>query len=67
MWYDRYQGLAWSAAVGRYRQLAARDGMFAMTFKLVMSAEKNWRRHRDLERLAKVISGATFHDGTEVK
>jgi len=43
------------------------DGMLAMIFKLGMSAEKNWRRLRGFEWLAKVIDGVTFRDGIEVQ
>jgi len=38
-----------------------------MIFKSGMSAEKNWRRLRGFERLAKVINGVQFRDGIEVQ
>ena len=38
-----------------------------MIFNLGMSAEKNWRRLRGFEWLAKVISGVKFRDGIEVQ
>jgi putative transposase len=43
------------------------DGMLAMIFKLGMSAEKNWRRLRGFQWLAKVIEGVKFRDGIEVQ
>lgn len=43
------------------------DGMLAMIFKLGQSAEKNWRRLRGFQWLAKVISGVKFRDGIEVQ
>lgn len=51
----------------RTKGCLTRDGMLAMIFKLGMSAEKNWRRLRGFESLAKVISGAQFRDGIEVQ
>ena len=51
----------------RTKGCLTRDGMLSMIFKLGMSAEKNWRRLRGFERLAKVISGVTFRDGIEVQ
>lgn len=44
-----------------------RDGMLHMIFKLGECAEKNWRRLRGFDYLAKVISGVTFRDGIEEK
>jgi putative transposase len=44
-----------------------RDGMLSMIVKLGMSAEKNWRRLRGFEWLAKVINGVKFRDGIEVQ
>jgi len=51
----------------RTKGCLTRDGMLAMIFKLGMSAEKNWRRLRGFEWLAKVIDGVTFRDGIEVQ
>ena len=51
----------------RTKGCLTRDGMLAMIFKLGMSAEKNWRRLRGFEWLAKVISGVKFRDGIEVQ
>jgi hypothetical protein len=41
--------------------------MLSMIFKLGMSAEKNWRRLRGFQQLAKVIDGVKFRDGIEVQ
>jgi len=35
-------------------------------FKLGQCAEKNWRRQRGFNYLAKVITGVKFRDGIEV-
>jgi len=43
-----------------------RDGMLHMMFKLGQCAEKNWRRLRGFNFLAKVITGVRFKDGVEV-
>jgi transposase-like protein len=51
----------------RTKGCLTRDGMLAMIFKLAMSAEKNWRRLRGFEWLAKVIGGTKFKDGVEVQ
>lgn len=56
----------------RHRTRAAkgcvsRDSMLQMIFKLGMCAEKNWRRLRGFDYLAKVIKGVKFKDGNEVK
>ncbi len=51
----------------RTKGCLTRDGMLSMIFKLGMSAEKNWRRLRGFERLAKVINGVQFRDGIEVQ
>jgi len=51
----------------RTKGCLTRDGMLSMIFKLGMSAEKNWRRLRGFEWLAKVINGAQFRDGIEVQ
>ena len=40
--------------------------MLYMMFKLGQCAEKKWRRLRDLDYLAKVITGIKFKDGVEV-
>jgi transposase-like protein len=50
----------------RTKGCLTRDGMLSMIFKLGMSAEKNWRRLRGFEWLAKVINGVKFRDGIEV-
>ena len=51
----------------RTKGCLTRDGMLSMIFKLGMSAEKNWRRLRGFEWLAKVINGVPFRDGIEVQ
>jgi len=51
----------------RTKGCLTRDGMLSMIFKLGMSAEKNWRRLRGFEWLAKVIDGVKFSDGIEVQ
>jgi len=51
----------------RTKGCLTRDGMLSMIFKLGMSAEKNWRRLRGFEWLAKVINGVKFRDGVEVQ
>jgi len=51
----------------RTKGCLTRDGMLSMIFKLGMSAEKNWRRLRGFQWLAKVISGVKFRDGIEVQ
>ena len=43
-----------------------RDSMLHMMFKLGQCAEKNWRRQRGLNYLAKAITGVKFRDGIEV-
>ncbi len=43
-----------------------RDGMLHMMFKLGQCAEKNWRKLRGFDYLAKVIEGVKFSDGIEV-
>jgi hypothetical protein len=40
--------------------------MLHMMFKLGQCAEKNWRRLRGFNYLAKVITGVKFKDGIEV-
>jgi transposase-like protein len=44
----------------------SRDGMLHMMFKLGQCAEKHWRRLREFDYLAKVITGVRFKDGIEV-
>ena len=44
-----------------------RQTMLAMAYKLGMSAEKNWRRLRGFDHLAKVITGVKFKDGIEIE
>ena len=51
----------------RSKGCLSRDGMLHMTFKLGECAEKNWRRLRGFDYLAKVINGVKFRDGEEVK
>jgi putative transposase len=51
----------------RTKGCLTRDGMLSMIFKLGMSAEKNWRRLRGFQWLAKVIEGVKFRDGIEVQ
>ena len=50
----------------RTKGCLTRDGMLAMIYKLGMAAERNWRRLRAFQWLAKVIDGTTFRDGIEV-
>ena len=50
----------------RSRGCLTRDGMLHMMFKLGQCAQKNWRRLRGFDDLAKVITGVTFNDGIEV-
>jgi putative transposase len=40
--------------------------MLAMIYKLGMGAERNWRRLRGFQWLAKVIDGTKLRDGIEV-
>ena len=49
----------------RSKGCLSRDGMLHMMFKLGLCAEKNWRRLRGFEYLAKVITGTKFKDGIE--
>ena len=44
----------------------SRDGMLHMMFKLGQCAEKNWRRLRGFDYLARVITGVKFKDGIKV-
>ena len=50
----------------RSKGCLTRDGMLHMMYKLGMCAEKNWRRLRGFNYLAKVITGIKFKDGIEV-
>lgn len=50
----------------RSKGCLTRDGMLHMMFKLGQCAEKNWRRLRGFNYLAKVITGVKFKDGVEV-
>jgi len=50
----------------RSKGCLTRDGMLHMMYKLGMCAEKNWRRLRGFDYLAKVITGIKFKDGIEV-
>ena len=50
----------------RSKGCLTRDGMLHMMFKLSQCAEKNWRRLRGFDYLAKVIAGRQFKDGIEV-
>jgi transposase-like protein len=43
-----------------------RDGMLHMMFKRDQCAEKNWRRLRGFDYLAKVVTGIKFNDGVEL-
>lgn len=49
----------------RSKGCLTRDGMLHMMFKLGLCAEKNWRRQRGWDYLAKVITGVKFTDGIE--
>jgi transposase-like protein len=50
----------------RSKGCLTRNGMLHMMFKLGLCAEKNWRRLRGFNYLAKVITGIKFKDGIEV-
>ncbi len=50
----------------RSKGCLTRNGMLHMMFKLGLCAEKNWRRLRGFNYLAKVITGVRFKDGVEV-
>lgn len=50
----------------RSKGCLTRDGMLHMMYKLSMCAQKNWRRQRGFDYLAKVITGVKFKDGIEV-
>lgn len=49
----------------RSKGCLTRDGMLHMMFKLGQCAEKNWRRLRGFDYLAKVVTGTKFTDGIE--
>lgn len=49
----------------RSKGCLTRDGMLHMMFKLGQCAQKNWRRQRGFDYLAKVITGVIFKDGIE--
>jgi len=50
----------------RSKGCLSRDGMLHTMFKLGQCAEKQWRRLRGFDYLAKVITGVKFKDGIEV-
>ena len=50
----------------RSKGCLSRDGMLHMMFKLGQCAEKNWRKLRGFNYLAKVIEGVPFKDGIEI-
>jgi len=50
----------------RSKGCLSRSGMLHMMFKLGQCAEKNWRRLRGFDYLAKVIIGVRFKDGIEI-
>ncbi len=50
----------------RSKGCLSRDGMLHMMFKLGQCAEKNWRRLRGFDYLAKLVIGIKFKDGVEV-
>ena len=50
----------------RSKGCLTRDGMLHMMFKLGQCAQKNWRRLRGFDYLAKVIAEIQFKDGIEV-
>ena len=49
----------------RLKGCLSRDGMCHMMSKLGQCAERNWRKLRVFDYLAKVITGVTFKDGIE--
>lgn len=49
----------------RSKGCLTRDGMLHMMFKLAECAQKNWRRQRGFNYLAKIITGVKFIDGVE--
>ena len=50
----------------RSKGCLSREGMLHMIFKLGECAEKNWRKQRGFNYLAKVVQGIKFKDGEEV-
>ena len=50
----------------RSKGCLTREGMLHTIFKLSECAEKNWRKQRGFEHLARVITGVKFKDGIEV-
>jgi transposase-like protein len=50
----------------RSKGCLSRDGMLHMMFKLSECAQKNWRKQRGFNYLAKVFTGIKFKDGIEV-
>jgi len=50
----------------RSKGCLTRESMLHMIFKLSECAEKNWRKQRGFEHLARVITGVKFKDGIEV-
>ena len=50
----------------RSKGCLSRDAMLHMMFKLGQCAERQWRRLRGFDYLAKVITGVKFKDGVEV-
>ena len=49
----------------RSKGCLSRDGTLHMIFRLGQCTEKNWRKLRGFDYLAKVITGVTFKDGIE--
>lgn len=45
----------------------SRETMLTMIYKLAMCAEKQWRRIKGFDYLAKVIEGVKFKDGIEIE
>ncbi len=50
----------------RSKSCLTKDGMLHMMFKLSECAQKNWRKQRGFDYLAKVITGVKLKDGIEV-
>lgn len=50
----------------RSKGCLSRDSMLHMIFKLGECAQKNWRKQRGFDYLAKVVRGVKFRDGEEV-
>jgi len=50
----------------RSKGCLTRDGMLHMMFELGLYAEKNWRRQRRFDYLAKATTGVKFRYGIEV-